>query len=74
MAGVRYTGHTLSALYHSQTLHTLSLLFAGSADGTVRLWEVASGRCVDTLPVGEGGVVGVAFSPAPTLSLLAIAV
>ena len=50
-------------------------LFAcpGSDDGSVRLWEVATARCMRTVPVG-GVVKSVAWNPQPTVCLVAVAV
>ncbi|KAF3822840.1 hypothetical protein GH733_008214 [Mirounga leonina] len=49
------------------------LLLPGSDDGSVRLWEVATARCMRTVPVG-GVVRSVAWNPCPTVSLVAVAV
>jgi WD40 repeat protein len=38
------------------------LVASGGGDGTLRLWEVDSGRLVATLQGHTGGVFGVAFS------------
>ncbi|XP_074172636.1 ribosome biogenesis protein BOP1 isoform X2 [Rhinolophus sinicus] len=48
-------------------------LVSGSDDGSVRLWEVATARCMKTVPVG-GVVKSVAWSPHPTICLVAVAV
>ena len=48
-------------------------LVSGSADGTVKLWEVSTGRCLHTWNVGEV-VTCVAWCPNASLSLLAVAV
>lgn len=48
-------------------------LCSGSDDGSVRLWEVASARCVRTVPVG-GVVKSVAWNPRPNVCLVAVAV
>lgn len=45
---------------------------SGSDDGTVRLWEVCSARCMKTVQVG-GTVKGVAWNPNPSVCLLAVA-
>uniref|UniRef100_A0A9L0T9Y5 Ribosome biogenesis protein BOP1 n=1 Tax=Equus caballus TaxID=9796 RepID=A0A9L0T9Y5_HORSE len=48
-------------------------LASGSDDGSVRLWEVATARCMRTVPVG-GVVRSVAWNPHPTICLVAVAV
>lgn len=45
----------------------------GSDDGSVRLWEAATARCVRTVPVG-GVVRSVAWNPQPAICLVAVAV
>lgn len=40
-----------------------SLLASASEDGTVRIWDVASKKCVRTLNGDPDGLTGVAFSP-----------
>ena len=45
---------------------------AGSDDGTVRVWEVVTGRCVKTLPL-PSPPHSISFSPSHTLTLMAIA-
>lgn len=39
------------------------LATAGDDDGTVRLWDMATGHCVAVLPAQRGFVRAVAFSP-----------
>lgn len=46
---------------------------SGSDDGSVRLWEVATARCMRTVPVG-GVVKSVAWNPRPAVCLVAVAV
>ena len=46
---------------------------SGSDDGSVRVWEVSTARCLRTLEVG-GVVKSVAWNPNPSLCLLAVAV
>ncbi|CAH2041807.1 unnamed protein product, partial [Iphiclides podalirius] len=46
---------------------------SGSDDGTVKVWETSSGRCLRTLELGEP-VRRVAWTPAAGLSLVAAAV
>uniref|UniRef100_A0AAV2K257 Ribosome biogenesis protein BOP1-like protein n=1 Tax=Knipowitschia caucasica TaxID=637954 RepID=A0AAV2K257_KNICA len=47
-------------------------LLSGGDDGTVRFWEVLSGRCVKKVEVGEA-IKCVAWNPNPNLSLVALA-
>ncbi|CAG11653.1 unnamed protein product, partial [Tetraodon nigroviridis] len=47
-------------------------LASGSDDGSVRLWEVCSARCMKTVQVG-GAVKSVAWNPNPSVCLLAVA-
>ena len=48
------------------------LLFGkGSKDGTVRIWEVETGRCLRLWEVGEA-VQHVAWNPLPELPVLAV--
>ncbi|KAI5738947.1 hypothetical protein M8J77_013036 [Diaphorina citri] len=47
-------------------------LASGSDDMTVKVWEIATGRCVRTIPVG-GVVRSVQWCPNTALSLLAVA-
>lgn len=64
---------------HSDLVRCLSIspegqwLASGSDDGSVRLWEVATARCMRTVPVG-GVVRSIAWNPHPTLCLVAVAV
>uniref|UniRef100_A0A8C0DPA6 Ribosome biogenesis protein BOP1 n=1 Tax=Balaenoptera musculus TaxID=9771 RepID=A0A8C0DPA6_BALMU len=64
---------------HSDLVRCLSVspggqwLASGSDDGSVRLWEVASARCMRTVPAG-GVVKSVAWNPCPTVCLVAVAV
>ncbi|XP_077230593.1 transducin/WD40 repeat-like superfamily protein [Tasmannia lanceolata] len=46
---------------------------SGSTDGTVRVWEVETGRCLRLWEVGEA-VTHVAWNPLPELPILAISV
>ncbi|XP_061597715.1 ribosome biogenesis protein bop1 [Cololabis saira] len=47
-------------------------LASGSDDGSVRVWEVSSSRCMKTIQVG-GAVKSVAWNPNPSVCLLAVA-
>lgn len=49
------------------------LAFAGSQDGTVRLWDVHLGRCHRVWDIGTS-VRHVQWNPSPQLNILAIAV
>jgi len=48
-------------------------LASGSDDGTVKVWEIGTGRCLKTWQVG-GVVRSVAWCPNPALSLLSVCV
>ncbi|NWT12066.1 BOP1 protein, partial [Vireo altiloquus] len=64
---------------HSSLVRTLSVspsgqwLVSGSDDSSLRFWEVISGRCLRTIPVGSA-VRSVAWNPNPSISLVAAAV
>ncbi|XP_038133061.1 ribosome biogenesis protein bop1 [Cyprinodon tularosa] len=72
---------TQSLVYrgHSSLVRSISVspsgqwLVSGSDDGSVRLWEVCSSRCMKTIQVG-GAVKSVAWNPNPALCLVAVAV
>ena len=38
-------------------------LISGSADGTIRIWDGATGRCLSTLKAHDGGMKAMAVSP-----------
>ncbi|XP_077362292.1 ribosome biogenesis protein bop1 [Festucalex cinctus] len=71
---------TQSLVYrgHSGLVRSISIspsgqwLASGSDDGSVRLWEVCSSRCVKVLQVG-GAVKSVSWNPNPSVCLLAVA-
>ncbi|KAK6186129.1 hypothetical protein SNE40_008226 [Patella caerulea] len=46
---------------------------SGCDDKTVKIWEVATGRCIKTFNV-ESKVKGVAWNPNPSLSIIVVAV
>ncbi|XP_064124309.1 ribosome biogenesis protein BOP1 isoform X2 [Loxodonta africana] len=64
---------------HSDLVRCLSVspggqwLASGSDDGSVRLWEVASARCMKTVPVGAV-VKSITWNPNPAVCLVAVAV
>lgn len=51
---------------------SFSVVSAGSDDGTVRLWEVATSRCLRQWEFGTE-IVRIAWNPNPELPLLAVA-
>lgn len=69
---ILYKGHT--GMIRSITVEpTGEYIASGSDDGTVKVWEVKSGRCLRTLEMG-GVVRRVEWCPNISLSLIAIAV
>ncbi|XP_060594341.1 ribosome biogenesis protein bop1-B-like [Ruditapes philippinarum] len=48
-------------------------LVSGSDDGTIKIWEVASGRCMKTLHV-EGRISSLTWNPNPAVCLVACAI
>lgn len=69
---LEYRGHTgpvksLSVQISGQWMAS------GSTDGTVRIWEVETGRCLKVWDVGEA-VQHVAWNPLPDLPILAVSV
>lgn len=48
-------------------------VYEGSKDGTVRIWEVETGRCLQTWDLGEP-IEQVAWNPLLELPMLAVAV
>uniref|UniRef100_A0A3Q2ZVK8 Ribosome biogenesis protein BOP1 n=1 Tax=Kryptolebias marmoratus TaxID=37003 RepID=A0A3Q2ZVK8_KRYMA len=72
---------TQSLVYrgHSGLVRSISVspsgqwLASGSDDGSVRLWEVCTSRCMKTIQVG-GSVKSIAWNPNSSVCLLAVAV
>lgn len=69
---LRFTGHT-SRVRSISPHPSGQWLASGSDDGTVRLWEVATGRCCSKWQLGEA-VYSVSWCPNPALQLLGAAV
>ncbi|KAI4375530.1 hypothetical protein MLD38_013388 [Melastoma candidum] len=69
---LEYRGHK-SAVTSISTEPTGQWIASGSADGTVRIWEVESGRCIKVWDAGDK-VSSVSWNPVPELSVLAVAV
>ncbi|KAL3195337.1 hypothetical protein MRX96_015810 [Rhipicephalus microplus] len=69
---VVYEGHT--DCVRSLSMEPVGQFFAsGSDDGTVRIWEVLTGRCIKTFKF-EHAVKGVAWCPNQSICLVAVAV
>ncbi|XP_028819182.1 ribosome biogenesis protein bop1 isoform X1 [Denticeps clupeoides] len=66
-----YRGHT-SLVRSISVSPTGQWLVSGSDDGTVRFWEIGTGRCMKTVDVG-GAVKSVAWNPNPSICLVAVA-
>ncbi|KAJ0972940.1 hypothetical protein J5N97_020899 [Dioscorea zingiberensis] len=67
---LEYRGHT--GLVKSISIEISGQWIAsGSTDGTVRIWEIDTGRCLKVWNVGEA-VQHVAWNPLPELPILAI--
>jgi ribosome biogenesis protein ERB1 len=67
-----YKGH--KKLIRSLSIDPTGQWFAtGSDDKTIKVWEVATGRCMKTLPV-SGVVRDVAWNPSVSLCLIAACV
>jgi len=50
-------------------------LASGGEDSTVKVWEVATARCLKTINVpGDHKVKGIAWNPNPAVCLIAVVV
>ncbi|KAL3814513.1 hypothetical protein ACJIZ3_015781 [Penstemon smallii] len=68
---LEYKGHT-GPIMSISTDPTGQWIASGSADGTVRIWEVETGRCLRVWDIGET-IAEVAWNPLPELPILALA-
>ncbi|XP_021758640.1 ribosome biogenesis protein BOP1 homolog isoform X2 [Chenopodium quinoa] len=69
---IEYKGHS-EAVVTISTDSSGQWIASGSTDGTVRVWEVATGRCVRVWEVGSS-IRQVAWNPSPDLPILAVSV
>ncbi|KAH9685267.1 Ribosome biogenesis protein BOP1-like [Citrus sinensis] len=69
---LEYKGHK-GAVVSISTEASGQWFASGSTDGTVRIWEVESGRCLRVLEIGEA-IQYVAWNPLPELPVLAVSV
>ncbi|XP_060533643.1 ribosome biogenesis protein BOP1 homolog [Cylas formicarius] len=68
---IEYKGHT-DMVRSISTEKTGQYLVSGSDDGTVKIWEVNTGRCLKTIPTGDV-VRSVEWCPNSALSLILVA-
>lgn len=68
---LEYKGHKGPVMTIS-TESTGQWIASGSKDGTVRIWEVETGRCLQIWNIGET-IQEVAWNPVPELPMLAVA-
>ncbi|XP_075476402.1 ribosome biogenesis protein BOP1 homolog isoform X2 [Primulina tabacum] len=69
---LEYKGHR-GPVTSISTEPTGQWIASGSKDGTVRIWEVETGRCLRIWDLGDA-IEEVALNPLPALSILAVAV
>lgn len=69
---IEYKGHN-DAVVSISTESSGQWIASGSTDGTVRIWEVATGRCIRVWEVGSA-IRHVAWNPLPHLPILAVSV
>ncbi|KAG9445051.1 hypothetical protein H6P81_016391 [Aristolochia fimbriata] len=69
---LEYKGH-VGAIVSITTEASGQWIASGSTDGTIRIWEVETTRCIKVFEIGEA-VQHVAWNPVPELSILAVAV
>ncbi|XVE83534.1 hypothetical protein DITRI_Ditri16bG0095000 [Diplodiscus trichospermus] len=69
---LEYRGHEAAVLSISVE-PSGQWIASGSTDGTVRIWEVETGRCLRVWEIGEA-VQHVAWNPLPELPVLAVSV
>ncbi|KZV48667.1 hypothetical protein F511_10353 [Dorcoceras hygrometricum] len=69
---LEYKGHK-GPVTSISTEPTGEWIASGSKDGTVRIWEVETGRCLRIWDLGDA-IDEVAWNPLPALSILAVAV
>lgn len=69
---IEYKGHS-DAVVSISTEASGQWIASGSTDGTVRVWDVATGRCIRVWDIGVA-VQQVAWNPSPQLPILAVAV
>ncbi|KAH9606236.1 hypothetical protein KSS87_005694 [Heliosperma pusillum] len=69
---IEYTGHSGAVVSISPDTSG-QWIASGSSDGTVRVWEVATGRCIRTWEF-DHPIKHVAWNPSPQLLILAVSV